>query len=285
MYKLNKQVQFRMSSISEVKFRMRSNKINYGDSFWIAFIQYCFPTEDEQGCKIKHLTNIATEKKFTIKDADASYRIINHWSSLGLLDDDRSKENNCWRKFSIVDLVWVKALIEFRKFGISLDKIKVGYKSLKEFDRLLEFGVFTAIMRNAVYLVIFSDGYIELANREALVTAESMGMLQDSSYLVVSINNCLKNIFPKKDWTPRFNNFQLSDKEISILEALRMDDYDEINIHMKNGDIDRIDTKTKHMGDIGKLSDILNTVTNGDFIIKKKDGKISFIEKTNKEKV
>jgi DNA-binding transcriptional MerR regulator len=272
-------------NMAEIKFKTRSNKINYGDSFWIAFSQYCFPSEDKQGNKIKHVTNILTEKKFTIKNTDTSYRAINHWSSLGLLDDNRLGENKGWRKFSVVDLVWLKALAEFRKFGMGLDKIKVGYESLKEFDRLLEFGVFTAIMRNAMYLVIFSDGYIELANRETLSAGESLGLLQDSSYLVISINNCLKNIFPNNDLRPHLNNFQLSEKEISILSALRTGGYDEINIHKKNGDVDRIDTKTTHMGEIGKLSDILNTVTNGDFVIKKKDGKISFVEKINKEKV
>jgi len=271
--------------MSEIKFKKRSDKINYGDNFWIEFSQYCFPSEDKRGKKIKDITNTLTEKKFTIKNTDASYRAVNHWSNLGLLDDSRPEEAKGWRKFSVVDLVWLKALAEFRKFGVALDKIKVGYEALKEFDRLLEFGVFSAIMRNAIYLVIFSDGYIELANREALSAGESLGLLQDSSYLVISINNCLRDIFPDNDLRPHLNNFQLSDKEISVLSALRIGKHDEINIHKKNGDVDRIDTKTTHTGDIGKLSDILNTVSNGDFVIKKKDGKISFIEKVNKKKV
>lgn len=208
--------------MAEIKFKTRSNKVNYGDSFWIEFSQYCYPSDDRHGKKIKDITNTLTEKKFTIKNTDASYRAINHWSRLGLLDDSRSEETKGWRKFSVVDLVWLKALGELRQFGVALDKIKVGYEALKEFDRLLEFGIFSAIMRNAIYLVVFSDGYIELANREALSTGESLGFLQDSSYLVISINNFLKDIFPNNDLRPHLDHFQLSEKEISVLAELRM---------------------------------------------------------------
>jgi hypothetical protein len=54
---------------------------------------------------------------------------------------------------------------------------------------------------------------------------------------------------------------------------------------MQNGEIQRVDSKSKNVGEIGKLSDILNAVCHGEFTIKKQDGKITFIEKISKKKV
>lgn len=141
------------------------------------------------------------------------------------------------------------------------------------------------MLRKGINLIVFSDGYIEVVPRGAVTYSESTEYFNEMSYLVISLNACLNRFFPNKNFSPNLDTFELSDKEIAILAELRSGDFDEINIHMINGDIHRFDTKTKHMGEIEKIADILNNVSYGEFTIKKVNGKISFIESVTKNKV
>lgn len=229
--------------------------------------------------------NIITNKKFTIKDTDSTYRIINHWSSLGLFDDSRSAENKGWRKFSIADMTWLKILMELRTFGLPLERIKTGYDSFLNRESMLEFGIFMCMLKKAIYLIVFSDGHIEMADKNAITRSESLGYFNEPSYIVISLNNCLTRIFPEKDFKPNLDTFELSKKEISILYEIRFGNYDEVSIHFKSGELDRIDMKTKHIQEIGKLTDILNKVSYGDFSIKRQNGKITYVEEIKKEKL
>lgn len=229
--------------------------------------------------------NFLTEKKYRIKDTDSTYRVINHWSSLGLLDDTRLSDNKGWRKFSLVDLVWLKVLMQLRQFGVPLEKIKIGYQAITEKAEIFECGVALCMMRKSINLIFFSDGHIEIIPRRALTVSESMGTFKEATYLVVSLNRCLEQIFPGRSYLPPLDMFELSTKEISILSALRSGEYDEITIQLKNGDFERIDTKKGHIGEAEKLADILSKFSYGDLTIKKQAGKIVFSEVVTKEKL
>ncbi len=228
--------------------------------------------------------NFLTEKKFTIKDTDSSYRVINHWSSLGLFDDQRV-ENKGWRKFNLVDMVWLRVLMELRTFGLSLDKMKAGYQSLNEKAAIFEFGIASCMMRRGMNLIVFSDGHVEITSNNAIAVSESISYLKETSYLIINLNRCLERIFPSKDFSPRLNTVELSEKEISVLAELRISDPNSVNIFMKNGDLNLMEVKTTYKEDISKLSDILNSVAFGEFTLKKEDGKIVYIEKTKKIKL
>lgn len=256
------------------------NRIYIDDNFLIAIGGYL--QDKDKGASY---VNVLTEKKFTIKDTDTTYRVINHWSKLGLFDDARPDDKKGWRKFSIVDLTWLQILNELRKFGLSLEKIKIGYTAIKETEHILECGISLCFLKKGINLIVFSDGHIEVVPREAVTKSESLGSFKETSYLVVSLNNCLNSLFPNKNFSPQLNMFELSKNEIEVLSDLRFGGYEEISVQMRNGDIHRVDTKSKDVGEIGKLSDILNVVKDGDFTIKKQDGKILYVETVNKRKV
>lgn len=233
----------------------------------------------------KQAANVITEKKYTIAATDASYRVVNHWSNVGLFEDDRLDKKG-WRKFSAVDIVWVTILSKLREFGLSLDKLKNSYKTLmKDEEKLLEFCIFLVLMRRAMYLIVFPDGVIEVATKGALAYSESTGSLDDPSYIVINLNNCMQRTFPEKDFKPEIDLPQLTEKEEIILSELRYGNYNEISIHLQNGQVDSLDLKRKHIGEIGKLSDMISKVSHGDFKIKKMKGKIVFVEETKKIKV
>lgn len=257
------------------------NRVLVDDAFLSAIGHYL--KDKDKGVEY---INLLTKKRFTIKDTDITYRVINHWSSLGLLDDARSGDGNGWRKFSVVDMTWLRILMELRKFGVPLEKIKVGHSSLKKNgNQILERGIVLCMLRKGINLIIFSDGVIEVVPKDAVSTSESIGYFNEPSYLVVNLNNCLKQVFPDKDFSPKLDTFEISDKEIMVLAEMRSGEFDEVSVQMTNGDINRIDTKINHVGEIGKLSDILNKVSHGNFTIKKAGGKISFIESVKKKKV
>lgn len=92
-------------------------------------------------------------------------------------------------------------------------------------------------------------------------------------------------ILKDESCTPLPEEFKLSRIERGVLSQIRLGAFDEVTIKFKNGKVERVDTKTRHMGEIGKLSNILNGVCHGDFFIKKHDGKISIIESVKKIKV
>lgn len=205
----------RFCEMKEIKQKLRSNQIFYGDSFFIAYSQYmdADPIKTKEGKRTP--SNIINEKKYTIKDTDATYRTINHWAKLGLIDDDRENEGKGWRKFSIVDLVWLGVLKQLREYGFSLEKIKKGYDAINDMPGLLEFGIYMAMAKQAVYLIVLPDGYIELATRSSLLASESTGLLVEISYLVINLNNCLMSFLPNINYRPKSDTYTLSKKEVN----------------------------------------------------------------------
>jgi hypothetical protein len=62
------------------------------------------------------------EKKFTIKDIGVDYRWIDHWNSKGLLIGNY--EDRKWKKFNLIEYVWLKIIIKMREFNLSLETVK-----------------------------------------------------------------------------------------------------------------------------------------------------------------
>jgi DNA-binding transcriptional MerR regulator len=89
------------------------------------------------------LYTIISEERFLIKDLDIPYRQINNWDEKGVISFSR-KITEGWRKFSFVELIWIKMVNEFRNFGIPLEIISKVKKeifqgiSMKEIFTLID---------------------------------------------------------------------------------------------------------------------------------------------------
>jgi DNA-binding transcriptional MerR regulator len=126
---------------------------------------YEFDT-DEKYLPLKEQLN---EKKYPVSKTDASYRTINSWSEAGLLLEEEDR-NNGWRKFSILDLVWLEILKELRAIGFGLEKLQVLKKCLfeneyVEYDGDTTFFAFytTYTQIEDVRLIVLADGTGTLA--------------------------------------------------------------------------------------------------------------------------
>jgi DNA-binding transcriptional MerR regulator len=96
----------------------------------------CF-LQSEQASKFSELSKKILEKNYTTTQVGVSHRWITFWDERGLLPSVTKKGK--WRKFSFVEYVWLKMIIELRKYNISLDIIRRLKNSLFEPFSALEY--------------------------------------------------------------------------------------------------------------------------------------------------
>lgn len=170
-----------------------------------------------------------------------TYRIINHWEANGLLSSDR-KNNTGWRKYSIMDIVWVFIIGELRTFGFSHEqiiKVKKHLTQRKEkpesFFPLLEYYVTLCLYCKPVYLLVFPNGEAHpLSEKEYQLNRELSTSL---NYIVIKLNYILQNIFSDQDLKPNFkHDFELSLDERKAVILLRLIKYQEITFTFANGE-------------------------------------------------
>ncbi len=254
-----------------------------GDGFDIAFASYFCGDES------KAVSSALNEKKHTIKDTYQSYRLINHWSSLGLLDDERSEESRQWRKLSVLDIVWVNLLVEMRKFGFPLEKLQVAKRTLfRHADKehpyfLLEFAVVNVLRRNSQQVVIV------LEDGKAGVLSEDMAQLSRDiygfeSFLSINLNAVVSRIYKGKDFSPvSQHSVSLNQEEIEVLFEMRQGRCSSINVRMKDGRVELIES-TETVEAQKRLVDLLKEEEYQDIEVKKRDGKIVSIKRTKQKK-
>jgi hypothetical protein len=64
------------------------------------------------------LSKVLNYKKYKLSKREFSYRIINHWESNNIIDSQRPGDKG-WRKYSIMDLVWLNVIKELQFFRVS----------------------------------------------------------------------------------------------------------------------------------------------------------------------
>lgn len=72
-------------------------------------------------------------KNFSRKDIAVTPRELNHWNLKNLLYENY--ENSKWKKFSIVDILWIQVIVQLRKYELPLEVIQKIKENLKlDFD-------------------------------------------------------------------------------------------------------------------------------------------------------
>jgi DNA-binding transcriptional MerR regulator len=261
----------------------QKNFIVRGDSFDFAFADYFSEERDfirkNFNAKVKRI-----DKK------DFSYRIINHWEENGLLDADRG-DGQGWRKFSLIDIVWLNIIVELRKFGVSIENIHKVKQRLnflyKEGDissfHYLEF--YTAqylLTKQPTFLLVFNNFEVEIAVDSEIRISDELNTLDN--FIRVNLHTIIQGILPSKDLTPIYNDkIGLNDDELSLMLAIRTGAYKELVIKMKNGKINRIDKKVENPEK--KIHQLLKQKTYDTITIIRENGKIIDVQQTVKEKL
>jgi DNA-binding transcriptional MerR regulator len=245
--------------------------------------------------KAKTLLNWIRENSYTISQNNSvSYRIINHWSSEGLIDDHRKKDSH-WRKFSLKDMTWHEIILELRSFGFPNKKILKTKKAILDlqFDKkyrieypLFEYYLALAfIVNKPVYLLVFNDGFAEMADYIELQKAEQERELTDS-YIRIFINPIIQKLFYAKNIEPitKPENIIPSEEELKIINLIREGSYKQIIIKFDKGKPHLLEMKQEIKTE-QKIIDIIRKKGYQDIQIKTADGNIVSLQTNIKEKL
>lgn len=200
--------------------------------FYSAFSQYIHSKEND------YFWEYFNDKKYRISDNLISYRIANHWEKENILDVKQS--DGGWRKYSLMDIVWLIIIKKLRHFGLGLEEIRKVKKTLTASYEQCEYGeleFYTAlayINKTPVSILIFSDFKAEVATAyEVIGSSDKYGILD---HIKIDLNLILQNIFPEKNFKPIYQNFiEISDEQKMIWEKIKEKEVEEITISVKNG--------------------------------------------------
>lgn len=273
------------------------NKIDFtplvmrGDDFDMSLADFTF-TESKKLIAMKETFN---KKIRTLADIKENYRVINYWTTKGLLEGTQ-KESGSWRKFSITDLCWLLVIGELRKVNFSIQKIKrlqsilfdvYGGKSGDHKTDYFNFFITLVLQGNDVYVVVLPDGTgdflygSELNRIDALVESD-----RSKSYVVINFNKLVAEVWGNPELAKAsLRSVYLSDKEMSVLAEIRLRDDSDIEIKAKDGVVKKMNIKTKKVNPENAIKELREMIKEGgkkEITFKMEDGKIVCLEQTNK---
>lgn len=227
-------------------------------------------------------------KKYKVSDTDETYRVINSWSDSGLLLDEE-KRNNGWRKFSLLDLLWLQIIKELRTLGLGLDKIK----NLKDYlftngsSIYFEFFIAQTISKQDIILIVTPIGEGCFLKELEYYNFQMITPLPNT-FIVISLNKIYADLVKKpelRNKNRKLKMIPLDDREIDILSKIAFEtELKEVTIKPKNRKIDRVNFKTEKQNPdqaIVEISKALKDGTRKELLIKQKDGRVVVIERVD----
>jgi len=251
-----------------------------GDNFYLSLINFK---------KLKAFKGFI-DKQYSLKNTHVSYRVINHWCKLGLVQDSRKKQTK-WRKLSLSDLVWIKIIGRLRKFGLSLNKIKkvrqeLFYSPIKKTTRIHQFEMYIghAMLKRPCLIIVFEDGSADIGLfSEYKARIELIGGLK--SHLIINLNDIVQEIFSTKDITPKYTSgTELNTEELSLMLAIRSGNYKSIKIRFKDKSIKLLELEKEETTQ-KRINQILKENNYQDIQLTQSDGKIVKINRIIKQKL
>lgn len=257
--------------IMEIDF-FKINGAIFNDDMLINFAQYY----DDKNQKLRRKFN---DSIHSIREENHTYRIINHWESNGLIDSKRKDERG-WRKFSLIEIIWLEIIKRLRQFGVSIKNINKIRKQLQRFQDKCEGSSFPEleflcasfpIHKEPTYLLVYKDFSIDLALQSQMDVLEES--LKSTEFIRISLHSVIKTLFPRKDFEPKINNkVVLNDQEMILMGHIRSGFFDEISITMKDGRINRLVKSTKNIE--RKLNELLSEKNYDTITLKRENGNI-----------
>lgn len=227
--------------------------VGRGESFDLTLSSYF--NGDEKTAETRRALNT---RRFTVGETDISYRVINHWHANGILPEGVKDQTGGWRKFTFVEIIWMRAVTKLRDFGFSLENIAMVRDKIMQWEKktedypLFEFYVVEAWTTHLdPYIICLSDGNAELLTSAEIERAKII--IGSKDMLLISLKSLLKEqkVTPKKPVTL----FELSGKEIDLLSEIRLNGNKEVKVKVKNGHLDEIEM-TKIYPEAPPLEDI-----------------------------
>jgi len=235
------------------------------------------------------LHKLVREKKYTVKNTDTAYRVINHWEEKGILPEGVSNSADGWRKFSLIEILWLEAVKKFREFGLPLETIKtirVGVLNWNEKEKTYPWFEYYALKSKTSgmdgYIVATEDGNSTLAFSRQIESAKII--FSSRSFILISFKELLSGIgltSPKPECL-----FSLSSEEQDLLDTIRNQQVDKVSLKIKGGKVKSFDASKTIVGsDIGNITkEIKEAGDFADVLTKFERGKEQSVEVKKKRK-
>lgn len=236
------------------------------------------------------ISAMINDRSKSIKVNVATYRQLNSWDQYGLIDIGR--DGSEWRKYSILDAVWVNIIYELRLLGFTIEQIKLvkaslekGSSKVKSQMPLLEFNIFRAMMeKEHIILFAFSDGSAIPIPYDQYKLNIIYGEMKN--HIHIDVNAILQRIFSNNiDLKPiHWVEFNPTEEEARLINFIRTRNYERIEVKFQSGKmkivegIERVDVDKK-------IIDILKEQKFQSIEVLQKDGKVVSIVRKIKEKL
>lgn len=223
--------------------------------------------------KLSQVRSFFNEKCYTVKDNDeTTYRLVNHWTELGLLD---GRNEGGWKRFTLTEIVWQRVIASLRLFGMANEKILKTKSSIlanpmfgKDLPSLLEFYISVAVVKSmAVEILVFSDGSADIGTKDEVLNSQRVGYPTEN-FIMINLNSLIQPIFTQKVIEQNFSYFPLNKEEKKLYDDINSFNFDQIHISIgKDGNIMKT-TKRKTFDKKKKIIEIVHEAEDQDIYIK-----------------
>ena len=269
----------------------KAEKLNkfilHGEWFENTLLDWSEPESDV----LKQFQQTLRLKRYRASDTDINYRTINHWEEMGLLFDDKEREDG-WRKFTIVEVLWLHIIKELRDYGVSIETIQkvkdaITFPSKKEPFLLLEMYISAFAKNKDAFLIVAKDGLSGVGIAEEIEITQQFQPFP-KSYITISINALFEKIHTGKETTKRNSFLVPVDADINkILHSVMFENAKEIRMTTKDNKIHKLEIKKEHMNPEEAFKTMRKLTQDGKrkrISLEVQDGKIIAIEEVEKTK-
>ncbi|MEI8124594.1 MAG: MerR family transcriptional regulator [Parachlamydiaceae bacterium] len=173
-------------------------------------------------------------RTLSLKKDDATYRVLSHWDNLDLLECERDGEKG-WRRFNLIERLWVQVIIRLRKIGLSLEQIKLSKPfffeqiSSKCWISYVEYYCLSAlILGRPVKLLVLEDGQAEFLDYAELNGIEEWTSLRH--FISLSVNQMLSTVLNKPLKINHPLEREVSLHQYQICDLIDSEDFDFMKI-------------------------------------------------------
>lgn len=230
----------------------------------------------------------AREKKYSVGMTDQTYRVIGTWVDYGLLDNP--KDGSKWKKFSLLDLLWIKIIDRLRDFGYpvrSIEKVMqtLFYSPDREVWYNLDFALWqVTTLKKEIDLIVLANGQSYLGEIGEIEFRRKHDGVQD--FILINFSNLVKELATKKPLITQVNDSpsELPNNEIELLNTIKNHKYSQVEITLSNGKIQLI--KASENVDVNqRIVDLLKKGNFQEISIKQTNGKVVSVKRTTTKKV
>jgi len=219
---------------------------------------------------------------FQLDTSTISSRVLNHWENLGLIQPFRQGTGG-WRKFSLIEIIWIFIIVNLRELGFPLERILKVREFLSKSIYVnpdtpfpdLEYYCFLCLYKKyPCYILIFNNGQSELVTYpEYLTYLNSQTMFsKNDSYTTIPLNHLLESFFEDDAKPESALGIHVSKEEAELIIQLRDSKNKSVAVEKdKNG---------LHQLKITKIEDVKSNIMqmvshseNQDIVIKVRNGK------------